>query len=123
VSRGDAGEPLTASAWDPGLVGLVQFLLALLLTIPAGQLVDHVDRRALAAQLSSYVTHKLHSARVRYGTRPAGNRRRPYPEGRRRGLQSARLFRPPVTGTQFGGYFAVDSLEGADRVIAVMGKA
>lgn len=38
---------LTASAWDLGLVGLVQFLPALLLTIPAGLLVDRVDRRAV----------------------------------------------------------------------------
>lgn len=38
---------LTASAWDLGLVGLVQFVPALLLTIPAGQLVDRVDRRAV----------------------------------------------------------------------------
>jgi MFS family permease len=36
---------LTASAWDLGLVGLLQFLPALALTIPAGQLVDRVDRR------------------------------------------------------------------------------
>jgi MFS family permease len=40
---------LTSSAWDLGLVGLVQFLPALLLTIPAGQLVDRVDRRAVLA--------------------------------------------------------------------------
>ena len=44
---------LTGSAWDLGLVGLMQFLPALLLTIPAGQLVDRVDRRAvLAASLA-----------------------------------------------------------------------
>ena len=36
---------LTASAWDLGLVGLLQFVPALVLTIPAGQLVDRVDRR------------------------------------------------------------------------------
>ena len=36
---------LTDSAWDLGLVGLLQFLPALLLTIPAGQLIDRVDRR------------------------------------------------------------------------------
>jgi MFS family permease len=43
---------LTASAWDLGLVGLMQFLPALLLTIPAGHLVDRVDRRnVLAAAL------------------------------------------------------------------------
>ncbi|HET7729810.1 MAG TPA: MFS transporter [Usitatibacter sp.] len=44
---------LTGSAWDLGLVGLFQFLPALALTIPAGQLVDKVDRRAvLAASLA-----------------------------------------------------------------------
>jgi MFS family permease len=36
---------LTSSAWDLGLVGLMQFLPALLLTIPAGLLVDRVERR------------------------------------------------------------------------------
>lgn len=36
---------LTASAWDLGLVGLVQFLPALVLTVPAGLLVDTADRR------------------------------------------------------------------------------
>jgi MFS family permease len=40
---------LTSSAWDLGLVGLVQFLPALVLTIPAGQLVDRVDRRWVLA--------------------------------------------------------------------------
>ncbi len=44
---------LTGSAWDLGLVGLFQFMPALLLTIPAGQLVDRVDRRSvLAASLA-----------------------------------------------------------------------
>ena len=36
---------LTGSAWNLGLVGLFQFLPAIVLTIPAGQLVDRVDRR------------------------------------------------------------------------------
>ena len=36
---------LTASAWDLGLVSLMQFLPALILTIPSGQIVDRVDRR------------------------------------------------------------------------------
>ena len=40
---------LTNSAWDLGLVGLMQFLPALALTIPAGQLVDRVDRRKVLA--------------------------------------------------------------------------
>jgi MFS family permease len=40
---------LTSSAWDLGLVGLAQFLPALLLTLPAGHLVDQRDRRLLLA--------------------------------------------------------------------------
>src|SRR5215212_4398784 len=36
---------LTSSAWDLGLVGLLQFVPTLLFTIPAGQLADRVDRR------------------------------------------------------------------------------
>ena len=40
---------LTASAWELGLVGLAQFLPALLLTLPAGHLVDRHDRRLLLA--------------------------------------------------------------------------
>jgi MFS family permease len=40
---------LTGSAWDLGLVGLAQFLPALLLTLPAGHLVDGHDRRKLLA--------------------------------------------------------------------------
>lgn len=40
---------LTGSAWDLGLVGLAQFLPALLLTLPAGHLVDQHDRRLLLA--------------------------------------------------------------------------
>ena len=44
---------LTSSAWDLGLVGLMQFIPALFLTIPAGQLADRVDRRGvLAASLA-----------------------------------------------------------------------
>jgi len=38
---------LTGSAWELGLVGLAQFLPALLLTLPAGHLVDQHDRRLL----------------------------------------------------------------------------
>jgi MFS family permease len=38
---------LTSSAWDLGLVGLFQFIPAVLLTIPAGQLADRVDRRVV----------------------------------------------------------------------------
>ena len=51
---------LTSQAWDLGLVGLVQFVPALLLTIPAGLLVDRVDRRAvLAASLVLYLAVAL----------------------------------------------------------------
>ena len=43
---------LTASAWDLGLVGLLQFLPALALTLPAGQWIDRHHRgRILAACL------------------------------------------------------------------------
>lgn len=35
---------VTGSAWDLGLVGLFQFIPALLLTLPAGQLVDRIRR-------------------------------------------------------------------------------
>src|SRR3954451_14094522 len=40
---------ISGSAWDLGLVGLAQFVPALLVTLPAGQLVDRVDRRAVLA--------------------------------------------------------------------------
>jgi MFS family permease len=40
---------LSGSAWDLGMVGLMQFVPALLLTLPAGQLIDRVDRRAVLA--------------------------------------------------------------------------
>ena len=35
---------ITGSAWDLGLVGLFQFIPALLLTLPAGQVVDRIRR-------------------------------------------------------------------------------
>ncbi|MCC6192949.1 MAG: MFS transporter [Burkholderiales bacterium] len=38
---------LTGSAWDLGMVGLMQFIPALLFTVPAGQLVDRADRRVV----------------------------------------------------------------------------
>jgi MFS family permease len=38
---------LTDSAWDLGLVGLFQFLPALLLTLPAGHLADRTSRRLI----------------------------------------------------------------------------
>ena len=40
---------LTGSAWDLGLVGLAQFIPALIFTLPAGQWVDRVDRRGVLA--------------------------------------------------------------------------
>lgn len=40
---------LTGSAWELGLVGLMQFVPALLLTLPAGHLADRHDRRWLLA--------------------------------------------------------------------------
>jgi predicted MFS family arabinose efflux permease len=40
---------LTGRAWDLGMVGLMQFLPALILTLPAGQLVDRADRRRVLA--------------------------------------------------------------------------
>ena len=40
---------LTGRAWDLGMVGLLQFIPALLLTLPAGQWVDRVDRRRVLA--------------------------------------------------------------------------
>jgi MFS family permease len=40
---------LTGSAFDLGLVGLVQFLPVLLLTLPAGHMADRGDRRAIVA--------------------------------------------------------------------------
>lgn len=39
----------THSAWDLGLVGLAQFLPALLLTLVVGQVADHYDRRRVLA--------------------------------------------------------------------------
>jgi len=40
---------ISGSAWDLGMVGLMQFVPALLLTLPAGQWVDRVDRRGVLA--------------------------------------------------------------------------
>ncbi len=47
---------LTGSAWDLGLVGLLQFAPALLLTLPAGQVIDQHHRgRVLACCLTTQV--------------------------------------------------------------------
>src|SRR6185436_20707045 len=40
---------LTASAWDLGLVGLLQFASTFTLTLPSGHLADRVDRRKMLA--------------------------------------------------------------------------
>jgi len=40
---------LTSSAWDLGLVGLLQFASTFALTIPSGHLADRVDRRKMLA--------------------------------------------------------------------------
>jgi MFS family permease len=40
---------LTGSAWDLGLVGLAQFVPALIFTLPAGHWVDRADRRMILA--------------------------------------------------------------------------
>src|SRR3954471_1636028 len=40
---------LTGSAWDLGLVGLLQFVSTFLLTLPSGHLADRVDRRKMLA--------------------------------------------------------------------------
>jgi MFS family permease len=40
---------ITGRAWDLGMVGLLQFIPALLFTLPAGQWVDRVDRRGVLA--------------------------------------------------------------------------
>ena len=42
---------LTGSAWDLGLVGLAQFVPALLLALPAGHQVDQSDRRNVLASV------------------------------------------------------------------------
>ena len=57
---------LTGRAWDLGMVGLMQFLPALLLTIPAGQLVDRVDRRGVLA--ASLVVQAVVAAVLTWGS-------------------------------------------------------
>ena len=48
---------LTSSAWDLGLVGLFQFVPALLLTLPAGHVADHVHRGRIGCQLTAQRCH------------------------------------------------------------------
>ena len=51
---------LTNSAWDLGLVGLCQFLPALVLTLPAGHAADHGHRgRILAICMTAEVAIAL----------------------------------------------------------------
>ncbi|HEY1090560.1 MAG TPA: MFS transporter, partial [Burkholderiaceae bacterium] len=61
---------LTGSAWDLGLVGLFQFAPALLLTLPAGHIVDHHHRGhilALCVALSALVAAMLVLATTGWG--------------------------------------------------------
>ena len=57
---------ISGSAWDLGLVGLMQFIPALLLTLPAGQWVDRVDRRQVLAL--SLVLQAIAAAFLTWGT-------------------------------------------------------
>ncbi|MBC7719266.1 MAG: MFS transporter [Chitinophagaceae bacterium] len=68
---------LTGSAWDLGLVGLYQFLPALLLTLAAGHAVDRLHRgRIIAACLltQTAVTLLLLAATLGWGVAGAGSR-------------------------------------------------
>ena len=50
---------ITGSAWDLGLVGLFQFLPALLMTLPAGHLADRLHRgRIFAACMAVQAAEK-----------------------------------------------------------------
>ena len=50
---------LTGSAWDLGLVGLVQFLPALLLTLPAGHIADRHHRgRVMMAATANFFSNR-----------------------------------------------------------------
>jgi MFS family permease len=57
---------LTASAWDLGLVGLYQFVPALLMTLPAGHLADRLPRARIV--LWCYVTQGLAAAFLLLGS-------------------------------------------------------
>ncbi len=57
---------ISGSAWDLGLVGLMQFIPALLLTLPAGQWVDRVDRRQVLAL--ALVLQAIAAAFLTWGT-------------------------------------------------------
>ena len=65
---------LTGSAWYLGLVGLVQFLPALALTVPSGLLVDRADRNHVFA--ASLALQCVAAAVLAWAARPAGSGRR-----------------------------------------------
>ncbi len=65
---------ISGSAFDLGLVGLLQFLPRLALVLPAGALADHADRRAIAAvsmTLQAGVALVLLAASVHWGLQPS----------------------------------------------------
>ena len=65
---------LSGSAFDLGLVGLLQFLPRLALVLPAGALADRVDRRAIAATsmaLQAAVALLLLAASAHWGLQPS----------------------------------------------------
>ena len=65
---------ISGSAFDLGLVGLLQFLPRLALVLPAGALADHADRRAIAAAsmaLQAAVALGLLAASAHWGLQPS----------------------------------------------------
>ena len=65
---------LTSSAFDLGLIGLLQFAPRALLMLPAGSLADRVDRRAIAAAsmaLQALVAAALLAASLHWGLQPS----------------------------------------------------
>jgi MFS family permease len=63
---------LTGSAWDLGLVGLLQFVPSLLLALPAGHIADHFDRRRIVracviVECIAIALLAVASARARFG--------------------------------------------------------
>ena len=65
---------ISGSAFDLGLVGLLQFVPRLALVLPAGALADHADRRAIAAvsmTLQAGVALVLLAASVHWGLQPS----------------------------------------------------
>ena len=65
---------ISGSAFDLGLVGLLQFLPRLALVLPAGALADHADRRLIAATsmaLQAMVALVLLAASEHWGLQPS----------------------------------------------------